>query len=134
MHVIQFGKVLYDLGETIVEVLLSVLHFSGVKCTNSRDFVSLVHDCWRLSLCLRQHNVDKVLKNNNKVNNIIFVLRICKQIHEVMSRAFGAPTDINKVTGFLQLTFAGGTTIIFLKLYKLIFAALYLFSTQLKGK
>lgn len=64
MHIVQLGEILYDLRQTIVEVLLSVLHLACVERTNTRDFVTLVNHCGRLTLCLRQHNVDEVLEKD----------------------------------------------------------------------
>lgn len=53
MDIVEFGKVLNDLRQTIVEILLCVFDFSHVECTNARDFVAFVYDRWRLSLCFR---------------------------------------------------------------------------------
>jgi len=66
MHIVQLGEILNDLRQTIVEVLLRVLHLAGVERPNSGYLVALVDHCRGLTLCLRQHNVDEVLEGKDK--------------------------------------------------------------------
>lgn len=80
MHVVQLGKVLNDLRQAIVEVLLRVLHLARVECPDSGYFVALVDHRRGLALCLRQHNVDEVLWKGQKIKYYLHIAHIGKHL------------------------------------------------------
>lgn len=50
-----------------MHVLLRVLDFARVEGTDARYLVALVHNGRCLPLCLREHNIDKVLEGERDI-------------------------------------------------------------------
>lgn len=49
---LQLGELREDGSESVMEVLLRVLHFGHIKAADAGDFELFVDNCWGLALCL----------------------------------------------------------------------------------
>lgn len=61
MDLVQLRELGEHACQAIVVVLLCVFDLARVELTDASDAVLLVDDSWRLTLCLGQSHVDKVL-------------------------------------------------------------------------
>ena len=59
VDVVDTRELLEDTAELLVECCLRILHLPHVEVANPGDLELRVDLCWRLALCLRQHNIDQ---------------------------------------------------------------------------
>lgn len=83
-----------------MKVLLSVFHFAHVELTNARYLIMFVDHCRCFTLRLRKNNINEVLEINAYITS--FNINNYTWIHSHT---------------YINITFAGGTTAILLKLY-----------------
>ena len=63
---LQLWEVIENLGEFVVEVLLSELDLAHVEVTDTRYLVVLVYHSRCLALGPRQHNVNEILRKTRE--------------------------------------------------------------------
>ena len=74
MDIIELRKSSEDPVEFIMNGLLSEFDLSHVETSNTADGITRMHDCWGLSLCLREHNIDHVLGRRDRLDSFENVL------------------------------------------------------------
>lgn len=71
---VKSGELGNDMAKLLVKGLLGVLDLPHIKITNATNGISLVDNCWGLSLRLRQHNVEKVAEWRNSLDGLKVIL------------------------------------------------------------